>query len=427
MNCLFDFPKESRMKSLSNKWHYGWVVVVITFFALLISSGIRTAPGVMIKSLEADFGWSRADISFAVAVSLFAFGFGAPLGGMLVDRLGPRRIMLTGLGLNTFGLICLLLVEQLWQFHIFWGLIIGVGTGMVTNVLGATVALRWFNQHRGIVVGIFGAASAAVQILFIPALIGIVSVYGWRAVIMTLALCAGSILIPITLLMRNKPEDMGLTPVGEATAASSNVDNRRTTLGEAIRTRDFWLLAISFFICGYTTNGMIETHLLPHTLEHGFVETDMAAALAVMGVMNICGSLASGWLTERFDNRKLLMLYYGFRAISLVALPYILEMRGMFLFAIIYGWDWVATVPPTVNLTAQRFGRSSLGTLYGWIFCSHMIGAGIASYAGGYFRDLLGDYHLIFLSAAVMGIIAAGLALSISSPKKVPVLAPASN
>jgi sugar phosphate permease len=197
------------MKSLSTKWHYGWVVVVITFFALLISSGIRTAPGVMIKSLEADFGWSRADISFAVAVSLFAFGFGAPLGGMLVDRLGPRRIMLTGLGLNTFGLICLLLVEQLWQFHIFWGLIIGVGTGMVTNVLGATVALRWFNQHRGIVVGIFGAASAAVQILFIPALIGIVSVYGWRAVIMTLALCAGSILIPITIFMRNKPEDMG--------------------------------------------------------------------------------------------------------------------------------------------------------------------------------------------------------------------------
>jgi predicted MFS family arabinose efflux permease len=203
------------------------------------------------------------------------------------------------------------------------------------------------------------------------------------------------------------------------------VDNRRTTLREAIRTRDFWLLAISFFICGYTTNGMIETHLLPHTLEHGFVETDMAAALAVMGVMNICGSLASGWLTERFDNRKLLMLYYGFRAISLVALPYILEMRGMFLFAIIYGWDWVATVPPTVNLTAQRFGRSSLGTLYGWIFCSHMIGAGIASYAGGYFRDLLGDYHLIFLSAAVMGIIAAGLALSISSPRKAPVLVPA--
>jgi MFS family permease len=408
-----------------SKFHYGWVIVAITFLSLMISSGIRTASGVLIKPLEAEFQWTRTDISLAFLLSLIAFGFGAPLGGSLINRLGPKRIMLLGLSLNTFGLICLYFMNSLWQFHLAWGIIIGIGTGLVTNVLGATVAMRWFNQHRGLVLGIFGAASAAVQTVFLPAMLGIVSNFGWQAVIMTLAVIAGGALIPLFILMRNQPQDMGIEAYGEATAASIQTDKRTTSVKEALKTRDFWLLALSFFICGFTTNGLIETHLIPHALEHGFVQTEMSMAIGLMGIMNICGALASGWLTERYDNRRLLMLYYGFRALSLVALPFILEMQGMLLFAVIYGWDWVATVPPTINLTALRFGRASVGTLYGWIFCSHMIGAGIASYAGGFFRDLLGNYHLIFISAAVMGIIASGLALSISSPKKITQLATA--
>lgn len=288
------------------KFYYGWIVVAVTFAALLVSSGIRTAPSVVIKPLEAEFGWDRASISLAVAVSLFAFGFGGPIGGSLVDRFDPRRVMLGGLTLIGLGLLLLVSMSELWHLHLFWGLLAG-----------------------------------------------------------------------------------------------------------------------SFFICGYTTNGLIGTHLLPHTLEHGFVEADISWALALMGVMNIIGTMASGWLSDRYDNRKLLAAYYGFRALSLAALPFILEMRGMFLFSIIYGLDWVATVPPTVNLTAQRYGRASLGTLYGWIFCSHMIGAGLASYAGGLFRDLLGDYHLIFISAAVLGLVASMLSLQISAPKKFRVAAPA--
>lgn len=395
------------------KLHYGWIIVVVTFLALLASAGVRTAPSVIIKPLEAEFGWNRADISLAVAVSLFAFGFGAPLGGSLVDRFGPRRVMLAGLALIGLGLAPLAGLAELWQLHILWGLVVGVGTGAVTNVLGATVALRWFNQYRGVILGIFGAAAAAGQLIFVPSLIALATSSGWRAVITALAIAVAAVLVPVLLLMRNRPQDMNLEPVGEATAASANVDTRATPLREAVRSRDFWLLAASFFICGYTTNGLIGTHLLPHTLEHGFVETDISWALALMGVMNIVGTTASGWLSDRYDNRKLLAMYYGFRGLSLAALPFILEMRGMLLFAIVYGLDWVATVPPTVNLTARHFGRGSLGTLYGWIFCSHMIGAGLASYAGGWFRDNLGDYHLIFISAAVMGIIASALSLRI--------------
>jgi len=402
----------------SRRFFYGWVVVAVTFVALLVSAGVRTAPSVVIKPLEAEFGWDRASISFAVAVSLFAFGFGGPIGGTLVDRFGPRRVMMGGLALVSVGLVPLLALQQLWQLHLFWGLIVGVGTGTVTNVLGATVALRWFNRYRGMVVGIFGAASAAGQLIFVPALIALVTAAGWRSVFGVLTSAAVAALVLVLIFMRNRPSDVGAEPLGETSTATAQTDSRQTSLRDAIRTRDFWLLAGSFFICGYTTNGMIGTHLLPHTLEHGFVEADISWALAIMGVMNIFGTMASGWLSDRYDNRKLLAMYYGFRGLSLAALPFVLEMQGMLIFSIIYGLDWVATVPPTVNLTAQRFGRTSLGTLYGWIFCSHMIGAGIASYAGGLFRDLLGDYHLIFLSAAVLGLLAVGLSLNISSPRK---------
>jgi sugar phosphate permease len=400
------------------KLHYGWVIVVVTFLALLVSSGVRTAPSVLIKPLEAEFGWNRADISLAVAVSLFAFGLGAPLGGSLVDRFGPRRVMVAGLALIGLGLAPLVWLTELWQLHLLWGLVVGVGTGAVTNVLGATVALRWFNRYRGLVVGVFGAAAAAGQLIFVPSLIALASSSGWRMMIAALAVIVAVVVVPVLLLMRNRPQEMNLEPVGEATVASANVDMRATPLREAARSRDFWLLAASFFICGYTTNGLIGTHLLPHTLEHGFVEADISWALALMGVMNIVGTTASGWLSDRYDNRKLLAMYYGFRGLSLAALPFILEMRGMVLFSIVYGLDWVATVPPTVNLTAQHFGRGSLGTLYGWIFCSHMIGAGLASYAGGWFRDNLGDYHLIFISAAVMGIIASALSLLVTEARR---------
>jgi predicted MFS family arabinose efflux permease len=236
------------------------------------------------------------------------------------------------------------------------------------------------------------------------------------------------ILIPIVFLMRNRPEDIGAEPYGGAvqmTAAQQTADDRTTSLRDALRTRDFWLLAMSFFICGYTTNGLIGTHLLPHTLEHGFTEVASAGAIGIMGIMNVFGALSSGWLSDRYDNRKLLAAYYGFRGISLAALPFIIEYRGLLLFAVIYGLDWVATVPPTINLTAQRFGRKSVGTLYGWIFCSHMIGAGIAAQAGGFFRDWLGDYHLIFISAALMGIIASTLSLRITRQKTASELRPA--
>jgi MFS family permease len=409
-------------------WHYAWIIVGLTFIVLLVSSGVRNAPAVFIKPLEGEFGWDRGSISLAVAVSLFAFGFGAPLGGNLIDRFGPKRVMLGGLVLIAGGLAPLIWMNSLWQLHIFWGIIVGIGTGAVNNVLGSTITYRWFVKQRGLIVGLLSAAAAAGQLIFLPLMVSVASGAGWRNMIGMLAIVTAILLVPVFFLMFDKPQNKNLRPYGdsgsvEQAAAQAAADARKTSLREAVRTKDFWFLAGTFFICGYTTNGLIGTHLLPHAIEHGFSEVATAGAIGLMGVMNIAGTMASGWLSDRFDNRKLLAIYYSFRAASIAALPFIIDFNWLLLFAVVYGLDWIATVPPTVNLTAMRYGRGSLGTIYGWIFCSHMIGAGVAAYAGGIFRDWLGNYHLIFLSAALWGFLAAGLSLSISSPKRLKAMA----
>jgi len=244
---------------------------------------------------------------------------------------------------------------------------------------------------------------------------------GWRGAIVLLIVACVAVLVPVALFMRDRPADVGTRAFGEGalvSAAERADDERRTPLRDAVRTTDFWLLAGSFFICGYTSNGLIGTHLIPHAVEHGFTAVTAASAVGVMGAMNIVGTLSSGWLSDRFDNRKLLAVYYGFRALSLAALPLVIEARGLYFFAILYGLDWIATVPPTANLTAKIFGRASLGTIYGWIFFSHMLGAAIAAYLGGFFHELLGDYHFMIISAALLGFVAAGLALRIQEPAR---------
>lgn len=396
----------------SGRLHYAWVVTAVTFLALLAAASVRAAPGVIIIPLEREFGWDRASISLAVSISLITFGLGGPVGGTLVQRFGPRRALLAGLAAIAVGLYLMLSVGALWQLYLVWGILIGVGTGIASQVTGATVAHRWFRTHRGIVIGLFGAATSAGQLIFVPSMMALTQSDGWRSGLVLLLGASIVVAVPVLLLMRDRPQTMGLKPFGEGATISASEradDVRSTPLATAIRTRDFWLLAGSFFICGYTSNGLVGTHLIPHALEHGFTAVTSATAVGVMGSMNIIGTLASGWLTDRYDNRKLLAAYYGFRAMSLFALPIIYEAQWLYVFAVAYGLDWIATVPPTANLTAKIFGRASLGTLYGWIFFCHMSGAAVAAYAGGYFHEVLGNYHLMFISAALMGFIAVSL------------------
>jgi len=389
------------------RFHYAWVVVAITFLALLVTSSVRAAPGVLITPLEREYGWDRAAISAAIAVSILTFGLGGPVSGTLVNRFGPRKVILFGCSLVAAGLLAMLSLHDLWQLFAFWGIVVG------GSVLGATVAHRWFRTHRGLVIGAFGAATSTGQLIFIPAMAALTVNIGWRAAIELLIAVSVLVLIPVAIFMRDKPEDVGLRAFGEQLVLSDEeraLDARSTSIRAAVRTRDFWLLAGSFFICGYTTNGLIGTHLI--------TEVTAAGALGVLGAMNTVGTLASGWLSDRYDNRKLLAAYYGFRALSLSLLPLIFDVQGLYLFAFLYGLDWIATVPPTANLVATIYGRASLGTIYGWVYFSHMVGAAIAAYAAGYVHTLLGDYHLMFISAALFGVVAAGLALRIQAPAR---------
>ncbi len=402
--------------------HYAFVIVAVTFAALLVSSGVRAAPGVLIKPFEAEFGWDRAATSLAAAVGLITYGLGAPLAGSLVGRFGVQRVMVGGLALIALGVAPLVLMRETWHLHLLWGLVAGIGTGAVAQALGATIAVTWFRRGRGTVLGLFAAASSAGQLIFLPTLVAVTLVGGWRAAIVLLAGAVILVAVPVILFLRNRPADMGLLPYGEDEDASAAAiaemrveDARSTPLRAAARTRDFWLLAGSFFICGYTSTGLIGVHLIPHAVEHGFTEVTAAGALGVMGMMNVVGTLGSGWLTDRYDNRVLLALYYGLRSLALLALPWIADVPLLLVFAVVFGLDYIATVPPTANLTARIYGRASVGTLFGWIFFTHMVGAAMAAWIGGVVRDAVGDYTIAFLSAAMLGFVAVALALGIRS------------
>ena len=415
----------------TTRFHYAWVIVGITFLALLASSGVRAAPAVLIKPFEAEFGWDRGSVSLAAAASLITYGLGAPLGGSLVGRFGTRRVMVAGLALIAAGVAPLVLMRELWQLHLLWGVVAGIGTGAVAQVIGATIAITWFRTGRGLVIGLFGAATSAGQLIFLPTLVAVTAMSGWRASVLLLAAVVSVLLLPVALLLRDRPSQMGLRPYGETdladageAAARKAEDERGTPLRVAVRTRDFQLLAASFFICGYTSTGLIGVHLVPHAVEHGFSDVTAAGALGVMGAMNVVGTLASGWLTDRYDNRRLLAIYYGFRALALLFLPIIVDVPPLFLFAVVFGLDYIATVPPTANLTARIYGRASVGTLFGWIFFGHMVGAAVAAWVGGVVRDVVGDYTVAFISAAVLGFIAVALALAIRPVRQPPVAAP---
>jgi sugar phosphate permease len=382
---------------------------------VVTAAGIRAMPGVLIRPLERDFGWSRSEISLAIAISLVFYGLASPLSGRIADRFGLRAMTLAFLATAGLGVALSTLIQHLWQLQLFWGLFVGFGTGGIATVMGAIVANTWFEERRGLVTGMVGGSASAGQLVFLPLLVWVTATWDWRTALGLMAVLLIVLLLPAAfLLMRSRPLDVGLQPYGSmARSAAMTATLRRTPMSQAMRTLDFWLLASTFFVCGFTTVGLIGPHFIPHATEHGFSEAQAAGILSAIGAMNIVGTMASGLLCDRYPPRLLLAGYYFFRALSLLALPFITTLPLMSVFAITFGLDYIATVPPTVMLTADRFGRGSIGTIYGWITFSHMIGAAIASYLAGYIHDLGGEYTLAIYLAGVLALLAAMLAFGI--------------
>lgn len=398
----------------TSRIYYGWIVVAVSAMALLVTAGARIAPGAFLLDMQADTGWSTAVLSFAAAIGLVVFGLAGPLSGTLMARVGVRRVTVASLLIAALAMATSSLVTEAWQLALLFGLLFGIGTGLIASILAATVANRWFVRRRGLVIGVLGASTSAGQLIFFPLLVSIATDLGWRIASVAIASVLVVVAIPVLGLLRNEPSDVGTRPLG---ASDDHVPiPKRPEPGimrRAIRSPAFWLLAGTFFVCGATSNGLIGQHFVVHAADHGFTPGAAAGALAIMGAFNFVGTIASGWLTDRYDPRKLLLTYYVFRGISLLYLPQIHDTLDITAFAILFGLDYIATVPPTIALAADIFGRRNIGVVYGWIFAAHMSGAAIAAFFAGLTRDIAGDYGLAIVIAGFAAIAAGAVALSI--------------
>lgn len=404
--------------------HYGWVMVAVTFLTALVSAGAVGAPGVFIVPLQQEFGWTTAEISSALSIRFILFGLMAPFAAALMNRYGLRNVTIAGQVIIALSLIGSVAMTQVWQLVLLWGVAVGIGTGLTAMVLGATVAARWFNHRRGLVVGILTASVATGQLVFLPMLAALTERFGWRVALLLLCVGLGVAALGVILLMRDRPSDVGLRPFGDAGSEPlpppppTNAPIMAAALGalrDAAKTRVFWILFATFFICGASTNGLIQVHLIPLCADFGIPQVQAAGLLAAMGIFDFVGTILSGWLSDRYDNRWLLFWYYGLRGLSLLFLPYSdFTFYGLSLFAVFYGLDWIATVPPTVRLTAQKFGAERAGLVFGWIFAGHQLGAATASFGAGLSRTVLLSYLPAFFAAGVLCIIAAAIVLTIA-------------
>lgn len=398
-------------------FHYAYVIVGIAFLSLLATAGLRAAPGVLIAPLELALGWDRATVSACAGVGIFLNGLMGPFAAALMQAYGIKRVALTGLSMMAAGTFASLWMTEPWQYLLTWGVVSGIGSGAVASVFAAAVVNRWFATRQGLMMGVLTASTATGSLVFLPLMARLSQFGDWRPVVWVVSLTMMA-LIPLTiLLMRERPQDLQLTRQGEAAnAPASELTHGKgwllafDALGRAMKTPTFWMLFSAFFVCGMTTNGLIGTHLIAFCGDQGISPVHAAGLLAIMGVFDLVGATGSGWLTDRYNPRKLLFAYFGFRGLSLLALPF-LDLGGvsMTAFAIFFGLDWVATVPPILRITNERFGERDAPIVYGWIFTGHQAGAAMAAIVAGLIRQVSGGYAPAFLAAGVCAIAIAAM------------------
>ncbi|GBQ87023.1 sugar phosphate permease [Gluconacetobacter johannae DSM 13595] len=409
------------MRISSSHPRYVFVVLAVTFVSLLVSAALRATPGVLMMPLQHALGWTREDISFSAAVGIFLYGLMGPFSAALMQGVGIRRTLLGALALMAVATGASLWMTRPWQFFATWGVLTGLGTGSVAMVLGATVVNRWFVARRGLMMGILAASTATGSLLFLPVLAALAQNRGWQAVVLSVCV-ACVVLIPlVAALLPERPADRGLVPYGAGPgylppppAHGHPVAVALGTLAWAAGRLDFWLLFLTFFVCGFTTNGLIGTHFIAICADHGIAEVPAAGLLATMGLFDLVGTTLSGWLTDRFDARRLLCVYYGLRGVSLIFLPFCdFSPTALMVFGVFYGLDWIATVPPTLRLTNAAFGERLAPVVFGWVFFGHQVGAACAAYVAGMLRERMGSYEQMLVMAGLTGLVAALLALGI--------------
>jgi sugar phosphate permease len=408
--------------------HYGWLVAAITFLTMLTMAAALGLPGAMLQPLSREFGWSTVEISSSLALRFGLYGLMGPFAAMLMDRFGLRAVMVCGLALVGGAMALVTVAATLWHLFMVWSLMLGLGTGLTAMVLGAVVASRWFNVRRGLVMGVLTASAATGQLAFLPLAAWMIERWGWRSAVIPIVIAALAIGMLAWCLVCDRPQDVGQKPLGEqdvpgrpapapATAQRVGFAMPFVILAEAARQRTFWLLAGTFFVCGLSTSGLVQTHFISLCSDNGLGSVPAASVLAMMGAFDFVGTILSGWLSDRYDNRKLLFWYYGLRGLALLWLPHSgFTLVGLGVFAVFYGLDWIATVPPTVKLAGATFGAQKAGMVFGWVFAAHQLGSAIAAWGGGLSRTLLFSYTPALYIAGFACLVAALMAMSIRRP-----------
>jgi predicted MFS family arabinose efflux permease len=406
---------------VAGRVHYAWIVVAVMFVVILASVGVRATPGVLIVPLERSFGWSPAVISGAISLNILLFGLVGPFAAALIQIIGLKRTVLLSMMLLVLGAGLSSFVTQIWQLYLTWGVLVGLGSGAGMVGLATAVANRWFAARRGLVVGLLTASNASGQLVFLPLLATLAERFGWHSVPWTVALVILGLMPLVMLLLPESPGSIGIGPFGaseEAAVVPHSGNPFRIAVEGLIRggrSPDFWLLFVSFAVCGFSTNGLVATHLIPYCMDHGLPEVSAAGLLAAMGVFDLIGTTLSGWLTDRYNSRILLFWYYGLRGLSLVVLPFTnFDVVSLSVFAVFYGLDWVATVPPTVTLTNDVFGKKDAPVIVSWIVAGHQMGGALAALGAGEVRDFTGSYLMAFLASGVACLLAALLVLRIA-------------
>jgi MFS family permease len=397
--------------------HYSWIILFIAFFSIITAGIIRSSSGVFIVPFETDFGWERSTISFAFAISLLLYGISGPFMAALIETIGLKKMMILAMATLVVGILLTFIMEKPWQLILIWGIIIGLGSGLFLTVLSPYIANQWFEKRRGLALGILTASTATGQLILLPLLAIIVETHSWKWAMGLILILSLIMLAIILLFMKNSPQEAGLLPYGQEEGSAVNkVEQKKNpitiafqTLFEAVKVKEFWLLAGSFFICGLSTSGLIGTHFISYCIGFGFTAVTAASMLSLMGVFDLIGTTLSGWLSDRFDNRWLLFWYYGLRGASLLFLPFAFSDGSyifLIIFSVFYGLDWIATVPPTVNISRQIFGIEKSVVVYGWIFAAHQLGSAVAAGGAGIVYKMFNSYTWAFALAGMFCLLA---------------------
>lgn len=394
------------------RFHPAILVLAVTFLAMLVSAGVRSAPAVLILPFEMHFGWSRAAVSFGAASGILLYGLTAPFAAALMHQFGIRKTMLAGLALMTVSSFASLLMHEYWQFMLTWGLLSGIGSGAVASVLGAAIVNRWFSARRGLAMGLLGASTATGSLAIVPILAWLSNAGDWKPVAMFLTVCCAVLIPVVALLVPESPANKGVGRFGETEPQrEAESRSRETWMALAVLKRaaikpTFWLLAGSFYVCGLTTNGLVGTHMIAYCGDHGIAPIAAGGLLAAMGIFDLIGTTGSGWLTDRYNPRHLLALYYGVRGLSLLMLPFLdFTTPGLAIFALLYGLNWIATLPPTVKIANEEFGEAEGPIVYGWVQVAHQLGAASAAYGAGLARQFTGRYDHAFMVGGTVALL----------------------